>query len=166
MAPGPGPTDLQPASLAEDAAEIWAAAAPGPIRLARTSAMPKRRAADSGHFVAGVEFMSFLLTRGRRKRAAEAVSARFRGRFKRRGRGICADEEQYSAESVAPGESPESTVLVPRVTGLLVAWGAGDQSAFEKLVPLVHAELRRLAHREMARERGGHTLQTTALVNE
>ncbi len=52
------------------------------------------------------------------------------------------------------------------VTGLLVAWSAGDESAFEKLVPLVHAELRRLAHREMSRERAGHTLQTTALVNE
>lgn len=44
--------------------------------------------------------------------------------------------------------------------------GAGDESAFEQLVPLVHAELRRLAHREMGRERAGHTLQTTALVNE
>ena len=67
---------------------------------------------------------------------------------------------------MVPGESPESTVPVHQVTGLLVAWGAGDESAFEKLVPLVHAELRRLAHREMARERAGHTLQTTALVNE
>ena len=52
------------------------------------------------------------------------------------------------------------------MTGLLVAWGQGDESAFEQLVPLVHAELRRLAHREMGRERAGHTLQTTALVNE
>ena len=61
---------------------------------------------------------------------------------------------------------PESTPPVPQVTGLLVAWGAGDESAFEQLVPLVHAELRRLAHREMGREQAGHTLQTTALVNE
>jgi RNA polymerase sigma factor (TIGR02999 family) len=53
-----------------------------------------------------------------------------------------------------------------QVTGLLIAWGAGDETAFEQLVPLVHAELRRLAHREMGRERAGHTLQTTALVNE
>jgi RNA polymerase sigma-70 factor (ECF subfamily) len=49
---------------------------------------------------------------------------------------------------------------------LLEAWSRGDQSAFEKLVPLVHGELHRLAHRYMAREHAGRTLQTTALVNE
>ncbi len=64
------------------------------------------------------------------------------------------------------GKAPELTPPARRVTGLLVAWGAGDESAFEQLVPLVHAELRRLAHRAMSRERSGHTLQTTALVNE
>src|SRR5204863_5379481 len=52
------------------------------------------------------------------------------------------------------------------VTGLLLAWGEGEQTAFEKLVPLVYAELRRVAHRYMGRERPGHSLQTTALVNE
>jgi len=52
------------------------------------------------------------------------------------------------------------------VTHLLVAWGAGDESAFEKLAPLVYDELRRLARGYMAGERTGHTLQTTALVNE
>jgi RNA polymerase sigma-70 factor, ECF subfamily len=52
------------------------------------------------------------------------------------------------------------------VTGLLLAWSEGEQAAFEKLVPLVYAELRRLAHRYMGRERPGHSLQTTALVNE
>jgi RNA polymerase sigma factor (TIGR02999 family) len=52
------------------------------------------------------------------------------------------------------------------VTGLLLAWSDGDRSALDKLTPLVEGELRRLAHRYMARERGGHTLQTTALVNE
>jgi RNA polymerase sigma-70 factor (ECF subfamily) len=52
------------------------------------------------------------------------------------------------------------------VTELLMAWGQGDESAFERLVPMVHAELRRLARRQMAGERPGHTLQTTALVNE
>jgi len=52
------------------------------------------------------------------------------------------------------------------VTRLLVAWGAGDESAFEKLAPLVYDELRKLARRYMAGERVGHTLQTTALVNE
>lgn len=52
------------------------------------------------------------------------------------------------------------------VTGLLVAWGGGDESALERLMPLVYDELRRLAHIYMSRERHGHTLQTTALVNE
>lgn len=52
------------------------------------------------------------------------------------------------------------------VTKLLVAWSQGEQTALEKLVPLVYAELRRLARRHMYRERPGHTLQTTALVNE
>ena len=49
---------------------------------------------------------------------------------------------------------------------LLRAWSAGDQSALNSLTPIVHDELRRLAHRYMERERPGHTLQTTALVNE
>jgi RNA polymerase sigma-70 factor (ECF subfamily) len=47
-----------------------------------------------------------------------------------------------------------------------VAWADGDRSAFDRLVPLVHHELRRLARLQMGRERPGHTLQTTALVNE
>src|SRR6516225_6759001 len=52
------------------------------------------------------------------------------------------------------------------VTQLLRAWGGGDDSALKKLTPLVGNDLHRLAHRYMARERPGHTLQTTALVNE
>src|SRR5215471_2116492 len=52
------------------------------------------------------------------------------------------------------------------VTGLLLAWGQGEQTALDKLVPLVYAELRRIAHRYMNRERRGPTLQTTDLVNE
>ena len=52
------------------------------------------------------------------------------------------------------------------VTQLLLAWSDGDQAAFEQLVPLIYEELRRLARRHMGRERVGHTLQTTALVNE
>jgi RNA polymerase sigma factor (TIGR02999 family) len=52
------------------------------------------------------------------------------------------------------------------VTQLLLAWSDGDRSALEKLIPLVYDELRRLARRYMIRERAGHTLQTTALVNE
>jgi len=52
------------------------------------------------------------------------------------------------------------------VTQLLAAWSQGDQSALNKLLPLVEGELHRLAHRYMRRERKDHTLQTTALVNE
>jgi len=59
-----------------------------------------------------------------------------------------------------PGAEP------PRVTDLLVAWGRGDESALERLMPIVHQELRRVARRQMAGERDGHTLQTSALVNE
>jgi len=53
-----------------------------------------------------------------------------------------------------------------RVTELLLAWNGGDDAALEALLPLVEAELRRLARGYMARERRDHTLQTTALVNE
>jgi RNA polymerase sigma factor (TIGR02999 family) len=52
------------------------------------------------------------------------------------------------------------------VTELLVAWREGDSSALDELVPLVERELRQLAHRYLRRERPGHVLQTTALVNE
>jgi RNA polymerase sigma-70 factor, ECF subfamily len=52
------------------------------------------------------------------------------------------------------------------LTQLLIAWSQGDERALEQLAPLVYAELRRLAHRYMTRERAGHTLQTTALVHE
>jgi RNA polymerase sigma-70 factor (ECF subfamily) len=54
----------------------------------------------------------------------------------------------------------------PEVTQLLLAWSQGEQAALEKLVPIVHEELSRLAHYYMSGERVGHTLQTTALVNE
>ncbi len=53
------------------------------------------------------------------------------------------------------------------LSSLLRAWSCGDESALDKLMPIVYDELHRLAHRYMARERVGHnTLQTTALVNE
>ena len=52
------------------------------------------------------------------------------------------------------------------ITTLLKAWSEGDRSALDRLTPLVYDELRYLAHRYMRRERGGHTLQTTGLVNE
>lgn len=53
-----------------------------------------------------------------------------------------------------------------RVTKLLHAWHQGDAAALDELVPLIHQELHRLARRYMFGERAGHTLQTTALVNE
>ena len=56
--------------------------------------------------------------------------------------------------------------MVDGPTALLLAWGHGDHAAFDQLVPLVHEELRRIARQQMGRERGGHTLQPTALVNE
>src|SRR5438034_3729872 len=52
------------------------------------------------------------------------------------------------------------------VTELLLAWSEGEQTALDTLVPLVYAELRRIAHRYLNRERRGHTLQTAELVNE
>jgi RNA polymerase sigma-70 factor (ECF subfamily) len=60
---------------------------------------------------------------------------------------------------MAPGPSAE-------ITRLLKAWGNGDAAALERLTPLVHSELRHLAHRYMRKEKPGHSLQTTALVNE
>jgi RNA polymerase sigma-70 factor, ECF subfamily len=53
-----------------------------------------------------------------------------------------------------------------QVTGLLLAWGQGDETALDRLIPLVHQELHDIAQRCMAGERVGHSLQATALVNE
>ena len=52
------------------------------------------------------------------------------------------------------------------VTELLLRWRAGNHECLHQLIPLVEGELRRIAHRYMRKERSGHTLQTTALVNE
>ncbi|MGZ5537581.1 MAG: sigma-70 family RNA polymerase sigma factor [Chthoniobacterales bacterium] len=52
------------------------------------------------------------------------------------------------------------------VTQLLGQWSAGDRAALDEIIPLVYDELRRMAHGHMARERAGHTMQATALVNE
>jgi RNA polymerase sigma factor (TIGR02999 family) len=60
---------------------------------------------------------------------------------------------------MVPAESTE-------ITGLLRAWAAGDQTALDRLAPLVYEELRRLARRYMRREHPNQTLQTTALVHE
>ena len=72
-------------------------------------------------------------------------------------------------ECVPPTNSrPIPVVDVPShdVTRLLARWKEGDEAALQQLVPIVHEELRRLARRQMAGERPGHTLQPTALVNE
>jgi RNA polymerase sigma factor (TIGR02999 family) len=52
------------------------------------------------------------------------------------------------------------------ITRLLIAWSEGDQAALERLLPLIERELHRIARHYMRRENPGHTLQTTALVNE
>jgi RNA polymerase sigma-70 factor (ECF subfamily) len=59
-----------------------------------------------------------------------------------------------------------ATPAEPDVTQLLKAWGDGDEAALAQLTPLVYDELHRMAQRCMAREQPGHTLQTSALVNE
>jgi hypothetical protein len=53
-----------------------------------------------------------------------------------------------------------------QVTGLLRRWSDDDAQALEQLVPILSNELQRLAHYHLQRERGGHTLQTTALVHD
>lgn len=62
--------------------------------------------------------------------------------------------------------SAPSTLPQQQVTQLLGQWRKGDAQALEKLIPLVQPELQRLAHHYMSRERPGHTLQTTALLND
>jgi RNA polymerase sigma factor (TIGR02999 family) len=59
-----------------------------------------------------------------------------------------------------------TTPSTQEITKLLADWNGGDPAALEKLTPLVYAELRRIARRQMRDERPGHTLQATALVNE
>jgi len=58
------------------------------------------------------------------------------------------------------------TAVPEGVTQLLADWSAGNPAALEQLMPMVYDELHRLARRHMARERGDHTLQTSALINE
>lgn len=55
---------------------------------------------------------------------------------------------------------------MPEITELLISWGKGDHAALDQLIPLVFADLKEIAHRRLRSERQGHTLQTTALVNE
>src|ERR1041384_3957754 len=62
-------------------------------------------------------------------------------------------------------KTPQSGKLVDEVSTLLRAWSDGDQTALDRLTPIVYNELHSLARRYMRRERPGHSLQTTALVN-
>jgi RNA polymerase sigma-70 factor, ECF subfamily len=70
-----------------------------------------------------------------------------------------------SKNVAVPGERMSASSS-HEVTSLLRAWCEGDPKALERLTPLVYRELHQTAHRQMALERSGHTLQTTALVNE
>jgi len=65
-----------------------------------------------------------------------------------------------------PHDEESRTPPCGEVSGLLRAWGDGDRAALDRLTPIVYDELHRLAQRYMRRERPGHSLQTTALVNE
>ena len=72
-------------------------------------------------------------------------------------------------ERVEKGEGKQPIPMTSSsnsVSQLLIAWGQGDEAALEQLTPLVYDELHRLARRYMRRESPGHTLQTSALVNE
>jgi RNA polymerase sigma-70 factor, ECF subfamily len=71
-----------------------------------------------------------------------------------------------SGRRISNAESIQASAGAQEVTQLLADWSHGDQAALQKLTPLVYEELRRLAHRYMERQPPGHTLQTTALVNE
>lgn len=75
-------------------------------------------------------------------------------------------EPKSANESQAHASNRTSTADPRQVTQLLADWSQGDQTALEKLTPLVYEELRRLAHHYMDGQRAGHTLQTTALANE
>lgn len=66
----------------------------------------------------------------------------------------------------AATSEPAGAAIAADVTTLLERWNAGDDEAFDRLVPLVYDQLRRVAARLMASERRGHTLDTTALVHE
>jgi len=64
------------------------------------------------------------------------------------------------------GLGAEAFVRPGEVTGLLLAWRQGDREALDRLIPLVYGELHRMAQRYLRRERRGHTLQSSAIVNE
>ena len=73
------------------------------------------------------------------------------------------NNSRHWVNAVGRGMWPDTTT---GITELLMAWSASDPSAFEKLTPLILGDLRRIAKCHLTRERTGHSLETTALVNE
>src|SRR5688572_20439970 len=71
-----------------------------------------------------------------------------------------------SLAALLPNGSMMTTLSEPNVTELLLEWRQGGKDALDRLTPPIYDELRRMAHRYVQRERAGHTLETTALVNE
>ncbi len=65
-----------------------------------------------------------------------------------------------------PGEKPPAEPAPHEITRLLKDWSGGDSTALDRLIPLVYDQLHRMAHQHMRRERAGHLLQTSALMNE
>ena len=65
-----------------------------------------------------------------------------------------------------PSAKPLNKPAPPEITKLLKDWSGGDSTALDRLIPLVYEQLHRLAHQHMRRERTGHLLQTSALINE
>lgn len=80
---------------------------------------------------------------------------------------VCTDRSRREYNpTVIEGQTEPASRSVEDLSQLLRAWSDGDQLALDELTPIVYAELRRLAHRYMRRERPDHDLQTSALVNE
>src|SRR5437773_6517147 len=71
-----------------------------------------------------------------------------------------------TTDNMGAGDMHDESSNEHLITSLLVDWSKGDQAAYEQLAPLVYDELHRIARRQMSKERPGHTLQPSALVNE
>src|SRR5262249_53711192 len=113
-------------------------------------------------------------TQARSPRASSrpATDGRIHARVRRnKSKGERRCRERRASLEYAERTRPNYNWLVPEadpvdITGLLKAWHQGDQTAFDQLIPLVYAELRRQARRHMRKERSGLTLQSTAVVHE
>ena len=116
--------------------------------------------------------MKTAVTSGGRRMSGRSGHPRLRKVQVRVG-GAVSDVRSHSARGPSKARSRRASASgggAPRalgdVTALLIEWRGGDKGAIEKLLPLVHGELRRIARRHMAGERPDHVLQATALVNE